>query len=80
MMGFHLHDRAANHEAGDPGGETVSKNAKLPEGDFGITEFIWPDMNLWFVDEDEFTEDEREEVHDMLLECEPGGKFWEIDA
>ena len=44
----------------DPGGYTVTKKPALPIGDFRITEFNWPDMTLWFIDDDKFTADERE--------------------
>ena len=39
----------------DPGGVTVSKHTPLPDGDFKITEYIWPDVTLWFVDNDKFS-------------------------
>ena len=57
MGEFHYFPRAAYR--GDPAGMTVSKKAKLPSGDFGITEYINGDMTLWFVDRDRFTESER---------------------
>lgn len=45
----------------NPGGVTVSKSETLPEGDFALTEFTWPDCVLWFIDDHKFTANEREE-------------------
>lgn len=54
---------------GDPGGYTVSKSPKMPKGDFGITEYIWPHGQvLWFVDKDKFTADEREAARMAIYE------------
>lgn len=55
-------------EPGKPGGVTVSKHATLPAGDFGITEYVWPDRTLWFVDSDKFTADERQAAHEGRYE------------
>ncbi len=55
-------------EPGKPGGVTVSKRETLPAGDFGITEYCWPDRSLWFVDSDNFTANERQAAHYGLYE------------
>ena len=57
-INFYFFDR--KEEPGKPAGVTVSKRRTLPEGDFEITEYGWSRMSLWFVDEDEFTADERQ--------------------
>ena len=49
-----------------PAGVTISKRKKLPAGDFGITEYTWPDAVLWFVDADDFSDAERQEAHAWL--------------
>ena len=56
-----FHPRAKS--AGCPAGWTVSRRADLPDGDFGITEYAWGPVSLWFVDGDEFTDDERDAVY-----------------
>lgn len=61
MKGFYFHKRLADGDT--PAGYTVSKKSELPNGDFRITEYKWPDANLWFVDEDEFDADERQDVY-----------------
>lgn len=43
-----------------PAGYTVSKHKKLPKGNFRVTEYKWGEAPLWFVDQDEFTADERQ--------------------
>lgn len=53
---------------GNPGGVTVSKTEALPQGDFGITEFFWDDVTLWFIDDHHFTPDEREEARMAVYE------------
>jgi hypothetical protein len=58
---FYFHPRIAN--GNDPGGVTVSKSKQLPDGDFRITEYRWPDVVLWFVDQDKFTPDERQAAY-----------------
>ena len=50
----------------DPPGITVSKSNTLPEGDFTITEYTWEGHSLWFIDKDNFTEDERENAFSSL--------------
>jgi hypothetical protein len=61
-----------------PGGMTVSKTAALPEGDFGITEYTWGPTTLWFIDQQEFTADEREFAYhgyrqrESTMACECG--------
>lgn len=45
-----------------PQGWTVSKRQTLPKGDFSITPYKWCNYTLWFVDEDNFTADERQAV------------------
>lgn len=68
MVGFYVHDRIATDDC--PAGFTVSRRAELPAGDFGITEYSWGDMALWFLDADEFTADERQEVADAIVATE----------
>lgn len=59
---FVFHQRQASGD--DPAGVTVSRTGKLPTGDFRITEWCWPDgVTLWFVDGDNFTEDERQAAY-----------------
>ena len=58
---FHYFERQV--EGDKPAGVTVSKNEKLPEGDFGITEYTWTSWSptsFWFGDVDDFSEDERQ--------------------
>ena len=56
---FHFFTRRA--EGKDrPGGTTVSRRGTLPNGDFGITEYVWPRATLWFVDADHFSADDRQ--------------------
>lgn len=62
---LYFHNRLADDDC--PAGLTVSKNEKLPPGDFRITEYKWPDVVLWFVDADEFTADERELAAEAYL-------------
>lgn len=47
-------------DGNNPAGITVSKSDALPEGDFGITEYTWSSVTLWFVDSDKFTAYERQ--------------------
>jgi hypothetical protein len=61
MMDFYFHKRIADDKT--PAGLTVSKHSNLPEGDFGITEYVWPDKVLWFLDRDEFNADERQSAY-----------------
>lgn len=66
MSRYHFWPREAG--PGDPGGTTVSKAPQLPAGDFTITSYTWgpivgrypPELSLWFIDADNFTEAERE--------------------
>ena len=58
--GFYFHTRIESEM--HPGGYTVSKNKDLPKGDFVITEYSWPSFDLYFVEEDNFTADERQEA------------------
>ena len=51
-----------------PGGITVSKTPALPEGDFGLTEYIWGPSALWFVDSDRFTADERQAAYELVAD------------
>lgn len=48
---------------GNPAGITVTKRTKLPEGDFGITEYTWGNTSLWFLNDDKFNADERQEAY-----------------
>lgn len=57
IRGFWFHVRVADGDT--PEGFTVSKRKRLPPGDFRITEYLWGEFALWFVDADNFTEDER---------------------
>ncbi len=60
MTTFHLFKRMK--DGNNPAGITVSKKPKLPRGDFGITEYSWGPLTLWFVDKDRFSADERHAV------------------
>jgi len=54
-----------NADGDKPAGVTVSKRRKLPKGDFGITEYVWQDngyVELWFIGQDRFTADERQQA------------------
>lgn len=68
-MKFYFSERIPSDE--DPGGVTVSKNHPLPTGDFGLTEYIWPDVVLWFVDLDNFTSRELEAARRAFWEAAP---------
>jgi hypothetical protein len=65
MTACYFHYRLA--ELGKPAGVTVSKRSILPCGDFGITEWLWGPTVLWFVDDDEFTDDERQAAYEAFL-------------
>ena len=52
----------------NPAGWTVSKHPHLPDGDFGLTEYFWGAVSLWFVDRDEFTTDERQVAYAAFME------------
>lgn len=56
-----------------PAGLTVSKNDVLPDGDFLITEFSWGGCTLWFIDADEFTDDERQTAYEAVITGFPAG-------
>lgn len=58
---FHCFPRMA--ELGSPAGFTISKTEALPEGDFRVTEFTWGNFTLWFIDQQEFTADERQAAY-----------------
>jgi len=61
---FFIFPRLADGDT--PAGLTVSKTKKLPEGDFGIDEYEWPDAVLWFVADHKFTKNERQAAHDSI--------------
>ena len=65
MMKCRIFDRL---EYGRVVGQTVTKRAALPDGEFQIDEYVWPDRTIWFVQSDNFTEDEREAVYEALKE------------
>ena len=65
-MNFYFHQRLATPDI--PEGYTVSKTETLPKGDFKINEYIWPNLTLWFVDIDDFTDDERETAYLAYLQ------------
>ncbi len=65
-MKFHFFERKADSET--EAGWTVSKKPELPNGDFQITAFHWPNITLWFVDKDKFDIDERQYAYYALLE------------
>lgn len=46
---------------------TVSKKVKLPKGDFQIDEYMWGKATLWFVTEDKFNADERQDAYEAFL-------------
>lgn len=50
-----------------PGGTTVSKTKTLPHGDFGITEYTWGGVSLWFIDRHQFTADERQAAYEEWI-------------
>ena len=53
-----------------PGGLTVSKNIRLPDGEFQLNSFTWATadgpVRLWFVAVDNFTADEREAAYQVV--------------
>ena len=55
---FYFWSRCA--EGDNPAGVTVSKRRRLPDGDFGLTEYKWGHQALWFVDADRFTANQRQ--------------------
>ena len=67
IIHFWVREKTTEH----PAGTTVSKRAKLPSGDFGLTEYRWGEVSLYFLDSDKFTADERQEAflrfpHELL--------------
>lgn len=60
---IHFFNRAGSY--GRPAGITVSKRHELPSGEFGITEYTWGNVSLWFVDDDHFTADERQFAYNI---------------
>jgi len=68
MIGVYFYPRQAHGE--NPAGITVSKRDALPAGEFGITEYLWGGVTLWFVDQDECTADERQSAYYAFLEME----------
>jgi len=65
MSTFYFYER--EEDGGVPAGLTVSKRENLPDGDFRITEHTWPSLTLWFLDDDEFSADEREGAYRAFL-------------
>ena len=69
---IYFHERQPRE--GDPGGVTVTKRGKLPVGDFQLNDSKWPallglgDITMWFVSQDEFTPEEREQAFEVMLE------------
>lgn len=57
-MTFYYFEREPSED--DPGGITVSKTPMLPEGDFIINEFVWVGRTLWFIQDQDFTQEERD--------------------
>ena len=60
-MQFFYFERLADGDC--PAGVTVSKHEPLPDGEFGLDEYIWPLATLWFVAEDDFSADERGDAY-----------------
>lgn len=58
---FHYFARVG--EPGKPAGTTVSKTGSLPDGQFRITEYTWRTVSLWFINQQNFTADERQYAH-----------------
>lgn len=61
----YFHNRLADKQA--PAGITVSRSEELIDDIFAITEYVWGDVSLWFVDSDNFTADEREAAYIAFL-------------
>jgi len=61
QMKFYYFARQADGQ--NPAGVTVSKTPALPDGDFQIVEYLWPDAVLWFIADHAFTADERREAY-----------------
>jgi len=58
---FYYFERQAHGT--DSAGVTVSKTETLPSGDFQVDEFCWPDVSLWFIADQSFSADERQEAY-----------------
>lgn len=77
LPGVWFHDRIAVRDA--PAGITVSRNKKLPDGDFGLTEYHWGPVSLWFVDDDEFSADERQDAYRSYVMGQLSGRRARLD-
>jgi hypothetical protein len=64
-MKFYYFERQA--DGANPAGVTVSKTEALPDGDFKLDEYCWPGAALWFITNQAFTCDERQEAYLGLL-------------
>ncbi len=64
-MTFYYFEREPSK--GDPGGITVSKTPMLPEGDFIINESVWRRCILWFIQDHNFTQDERDAAYVYVI-------------
>ena len=58
-----------------PGGMTVHKTPLPKQGDFTITEYLWGETALWFVDADDFSDDERQEAYETFLRMKAAGQL-----
>lgn len=56
-VNYYFFERLA--DGSNPAGITVSKQEKLPRGNFIVDEWLWGNAALWFVRGDKFTADER---------------------
>ena len=65
-MRIYVYHRPEDRETGTPAGLTISRRDKLPDGEFTITEYRWDSVRFWFVDQDHFTDDERQKVYDSI--------------
>lgn len=63
---YYFFRRLADGE--NPAGITVSKFNLLPRGDFKLTEYIWGQFSLWFVDNDKFTAGERQLAYEQYID------------
>ena len=61
MSGYYFFPRLADGD--NPAGVTVSKTKALPAGEFSLSEYIWGPIHLWFIDAQNFTEDERQAAY-----------------
>lgn len=69
LHGFYFHTRVAHGDT--PAGTTVSKRPLPKVGDFGITEWSWGELSLWFVDDDKFTADQRQAAYESFMVPHP---------